>query len=365
MKTRNNILISHIGIPSDVIGSWNVLFTNLIDSDTSVFTHIISPKPIREINDVNHFIVEEPTFAVYKIGSLIKHYKKKVYWKGLKKILVKSTDSVSVVNIVDNIGILLAIDFFSKKQGFRNKIQINFFLRGFNFSKDTENIYNAIDQLILMSKSSYLDQIKNNHSIPCEVKLLRNGINSTIFYPLVESKKIELRNQLNFNNDKKYFLWVSQDRPKKGLKIILKAWGELVKNNSNLELIIIGTQNKIIGKQITWLGRKPNSDLAKYYQATDYYLFSSLCHEGQPRSLTEALKCGAKCLASNIDPISEVLHEGDLGLLVDYPNFTSSWVNAINYVLSTNVDFNKKKLDLLKLYDFDQWSKEIKMIFNE
>jgi glycosyltransferase involved in cell wall biosynthesis len=105
--------------------------------------------------------------------------------------------------------------------------------------------------------------------------------------------------------------------------------------------------------------------LAKYYQATDYYLFSTLCHEGHPLSLTEALKCGSKCLASNIDPISEVLHKGNLGLLVDYPNYVDSWVNSINYALNNDVDFNKENLDLLKLYDFNQWSEEIKLIFNE
>ena len=138
-----------------------------------------------------------------------------------------------------------------------------------------------------------------------------------------------------------------------------------MKTKPNIELIIIGTHNEVFGKQITWLERKNASKLAKYYQATDYYLFSTLCHEGHPLSLTEALKCGAKCLASNIDPVSEVLQEGDLGLLVDYPNFVSSWVNAIEHALNNDIDFNKENIDLLKLYDFDQWSNEIKMIFNE
>lgn len=365
MKTKSNVLISDIGIPSSTIGSWNVLFTNLINKDASVFTHIISPKPSKEVECIQHMIVKEPSFAVYKIGRFIKFYSKKVYWNSLKNIILKETDNVIVVNIVDNLEILLAIDFLSRKEGLRDRIHIIFFQRGFNFRGDSEKKYDAMDQLILMSHSSYLDQVKHNHAISCEVKLLRNGIDSSVFFPLEEKEKIELRKQLNFSSNKTYFLWVSQDRPKKGLRIVLKAWKELIKNNSNLELIIIGTHDEVIGQQITWLGRKANNVLAQYYQATDYYLFSSLCHEGQPRSLTEALKCGAKCLASNIDPISEVLHEGNLGLLVDYPNFVNSWVEAINYVLKTDVNFNKENLDLLKLYDFEDWSKEIKKIFND
>ena len=67
-------------------------------------------------------------------------------------------------------------------------------------------------------------------------------------------------------------------------------------------------------------------------------------------------------MISNIGPNSEVLHSGNLGLLIDKPNFINSWVEAINNVLENEIDFNKENLDLLKLYDFSQWSKEIKKI---
>ena len=43
----------------------------------------------------------------------------------------------------------------------------------------------------------------------------------------------------------------------------------------------------------------------------------------------------------------------------------SGVTNSINFALNNDVDFNKENIDLLKLYDFDQWSKEIKMIFDE
>ena len=81
MKTRKNILISHIGIPSDMIGGWNFLFTNLIKRDSSVFTHIISPKTIKKVQNINHLTLKEPTFAVHKTVRLINHYKKNFYWK--------------------------------------------------------------------------------------------------------------------------------------------------------------------------------------------------------------------------------------------------------------------------------------------
>jgi glycosyltransferase involved in cell wall biosynthesis len=152
---------------------------------------------------------------------------------------------------------------------------------------------------------------------------------------------------------------------KKGLSIVLKAWGKIIENRKDVELLIIGTHKEIKGKQITWFERRKNSDLAEYYQATNFYLFSSLCHEGHPLSLTEALKSGAKCLASDIDPISEVLHNGDLGYLVKNPHFIESWTNAIHDVLNNEVNFNKNETDLNKLYDNEKWINSFKEILNK
>ena len=149
------------------------------------------------------------------------------------------------------------------------------------------------------------------------------------------------------------------------MSIVLKAWEKITKNNNDVELLILGTHNEIKGKKITWLGRKKNEELAVYYQSTDYYLFSSLCHEGHPLSLTEALKSGAKCLASDIDPISEVLHNGDLGYLVKNPHFVENWVNAINDVLVNKINFNKNNIDLIKLYDEKDWIASFKEILNK
>ena len=77
------------------------------------------------------------------------------------------------------------------------------------------------------------------------------------------------------------------------------------------------------------------------------------------------LKSGAKCLASDIDPISEVLHNGDLGYLVKNPHFVENWVNAINDVLVNKINFNKNNIDLIKLYDEKDWIASFKEILNK
>lgn len=361
------VLISHVGIPCRSIGSWRIMITNLVNNDNLLFDYIISPKPDYYIDDVKFFSVSKYGLLSPLLEKFINHYKYKDYWNQLRKIINKKNTEKIAVNIIDNKGILLAIDYFAKKKGLRDHFHINYFLHGYNFGSGAQvgKTYNAIDTLVLLTNNSYKNQILSNHAIPCEIKLLRNGIDSKVFYPINDQDKKVLRNQLGFSTEKTYFLWISQDRPKKGLTIVLKAWRKIIKKHSNLELIIIGTHQEIKEEQVVWFERMENTRLASYYQATDYYLFSTLCHEGHPLSLTEALKCGAKCLASNIDPVSEVLHEGNLGLLVDKPNYVTSWEKAIHNVLENDINFNKENIDLLKLYDIEKWANEMKTIVNE
>ena len=363
---KKNILVSNIAIPSNEIGSWNVMLTNLIKLDNSIFDVIISPKSNSKFNDVDHLEILNRSLYNKLLSRYKREYKYLNYWVKVKSLINK--ENRIIINIIDDINLLLAINFFSKRENLRERIEIYFHLHGYKFDVNLQlrrQIYNSIDKLILLSIKSYEIQVEENHTIPCEVEILKNGISSDVFFPLAISDKKELRKKLHLKTDIKYFLWVSQDRPKKGLSIVLKAWEKITKNNNDVELLILGTHNEIKGKKITWLGRKKNEELAVYYQSTDYYLFSSLCHEGHPLSLTEALKSGAKCLASDIDPISEVLHNGDLGYLVKNPHFVENWVNAINDVLVNKINFNKNNIDLIKLYDEKDWIASFKEILNK
>lgn len=354
------ILCSHIELPSDRIGSWNIMYTKLIEDNAELFDVIISPKPTHIFEKVKQMYVNNSFFYNRLMRKFNNNYSYYNYWKKIEKFVVN--EEKIVVNVIDNINILFAIDYFSRKKKIRNKIKIIYHLHSFNFDVDVykrRRIYDAIDKLVLLSEASYFFQLKNNYTIPCEVDILYNGIDSNKFSPLSIDAKNRLRLQLKMESEIKYFLWVSQDRPKKGLFLILKAWEKANKNNENIELIIIGTKNEIKGKNIRWLGRMPNVELAQYYQAVDYYLFSSLMHEGHSLALTEALKSGAKCIASDIGPNAEVLHYGDLGMLIDKPNFVDSWVEAIERVLCEDISFNKMNLDLNIIYDSEDWKKGI------
>ncbi|WP_294950912.1 glycosyltransferase family 4 protein [Sulfurovum sp.] len=299
--------------------------------------------------------------------AFIKFYRFKVYWNALKKIL--SSEKELIVMIIDNPGLLKTVDYYARKEGVRSRIKILFFIHGYHYfmpPNELENFYGMIDDLIVLTRASYHFQLTQTHALPCEVTHIYNGVDSIKFQHVSASDKTILRQTLGLSENKIYLLWLSQDRSKKGLHIILKAWEKLIQDLPNIELLIIGTHNEIHGKQIRWLGRIPNDQLASYYQASDIYLFSTLCHEGHPMSLTEALKCGNVCIASNIDPVAEIMGTGSFGRLVDFPNMPQNWVKAISdelkkYENNSRINTYRKNIPD-KIYDLEEWCKNIEKL---
>ena len=122
---------------------------------------------------------------------------------------------------------------------------------------------------------------------------------------------------------------------------------------------MIGTKDYGPIERITFLGRIENNELPKFYQVATFFIFSTLCHEGHPLALTEALKSGCYCLVSNIDPLNEVLDNGNYGVLVDFPNNPESWLKSLNTTLEDyNTNGNKFNIPA-ELYSLDNWMNTI------
>ena len=67
MNYNRSILISHLTIPTNEIGSWNVLLTDLLKKEQFFFDNIISPLSVDKIDGVN--IAIKTTTIIQKILS--------------------------------------------------------------------------------------------------------------------------------------------------------------------------------------------------------------------------------------------------------------------------------------------------------
>jgi glycosyltransferase involved in cell wall biosynthesis len=362
---NNNILITSIGLPSTEIGSWNIMLSKLIDAKPFLFTHIICPKSDSDQSYSKYHIVQPYKIKSYKFQKIVKHYRYKNYYKVLKKIL--QNEQYVTVNIIDNINMLLSIHQLLKKDNLRKKVVLIYHLHGFDLSiNDKSLFYKSADKLFVLTNTTHQILEKEKQNLPCRIKQIYNGIDTDLFRPVPKSQQQIIKEELNFEDNITYYLWVSQDRKKKGLHVILEAWELFVEDKPNVRLLVIGTEkDKYNKKQVVFLGRILNHQLPRYYQIATFFLFSTLCHEGHPLALTEALVSGCYCLASHIEPIPEVLNNGEYGVLVEYPDNSKSWVKSLNEALvNYEKEGNQFKLPNKK-YSLKNWFNNMENLIQE
>lgn len=345
------ILVSQFPLPYDKIGSWTTLYKNYIKSQ-HLIDHIVCLKPDQYFENVKYSCVNSSFFL-----KLEKKFKKNPYLGYIEAILrIIEKNEKYIIQVVDNFGIIPHLQKVLVEKGFRSNTYVQFFYHGYSpFVKNIEQswFFDYVDEMVLLTHDSYKAHRDYYSILPTRFSVLHNGIDISKFYPLSSSDKLKKREEKGIQ-DKKIFVWCAQDRPKKGLHIILDAWKRFYKQFSNTELWVIGCEPKQPIKGVLYYGRVPNDVLPHYFQISDCYLFPTLCHEGFGLSLIEALHCGLYCIASHEGGVPEVLQYGKFGKLIEEPHFVTEWENAM-------VEFMKypKQFDPLPnhLYTTESWNK--------
>ncbi|MEY4109993.1 MAG: hypothetical protein RLZZ46_347 [Bacteroidota bacterium] len=133
---------------------------------------------------------------------------------------------------------------------------------------------------------------KNPHVIPC-------GVDTNLFRPL---DKTECRRMLNLDPSKKYILFSS-------------AFSNPVKNFELLKSAInIWGPNP---PEVLELWNKAREEVPLWMNAADLCVLTSFS-EGSPQFIKEALACNRPLLATDVGDISEVFHEVNNAIIVNF-----------------------------------------------
>jgi glycosyltransferase involved in cell wall biosynthesis len=353
------ILLSQSPLPFSEIGSWTTLYKNYLENNHKI-DFIVCPEPKNRYKEIKYSFVKR-TFW-HEVRRKFFKLKNIEYFEALEKLIVP--DEKYIIQVIDNYGMVKSLKNYLTRRGFAKQCYIQFFYHGFPpyvKSGSGEDFYEIIDEMVLLTNDSYKAHKKYINILPNHFSILHNGIDTNKFKRVSESEKRELKKQLGFQ-DKKVFVWCSQDRPKKGLHLVLEAWKRVYTIEKNIILVVIGCEPREELSGVVYLGRIPNEQLPRYYQASDCYLFPTLCQEGFGLSLIEALHCGNYCIASALGGVPEVLQHGKFGRLIENPHFVSEWVIAIKEFLEGNF----KEPDLPKeLYTMENWNKGMTVIIEE
>lgn len=188
-----------------------------------------------------------------------------------------------------------------------------------NSDKITANSNYTKDVII-----SIEDKIKDN------VEIIPMGVDTSCFNP---KHTTGLRDSFEAE-----YLILSVGRlvEKKGVKYLIMAMKDVIKEFSSAKLIIGGsgpekdnleelTEELNLRENITFVGHIKNSDLPMYYASSDIFVLPSIkVEEGDTEGLgvvlLEAMACGTPVIGSNIGGITDIIKDVKTGLLAGPEN---------------------------------------------
>jgi len=188
--------------------------------------------------------------------------------------------------------------------------------------------FNGLAQLIPQTRSierffrSYLNVS------PARIKVIGNGVNCVRFSPADAKTKLAARQRLGLPAEASVVLSVGSLVPRKGMDLLIRAWGTVLKVLPNAHFAIAGS----VGRRSTFMDAAATLDsyttdtlrlienlpdpksivlsacevenVLDYYHAADVFVFASE-REGLPNVVLEAMACGLPCLLSPYEGFPE------------------------------------------------------------
>ncbi|MBF0118437.1 MAG: glycosyltransferase family 4 protein [Desulfobacterales bacterium] len=185
--------------------------------------------------------------------------------------------------------------------------------RWYSFINMQKRVARTFSHIITVSKKAREDIVKE-FGIPIErFRVVENGIDTDIFYPIPEIPRE--KNRIIVTN--------SADIPLKGLSYLLKAVYKLSKDRK-IKLIVIGTPKENgsivklirklgIGDVVKFTGRVDNKEFVRQYAKASVAVVPSV-YEGFGFPAGEAMACAVPVVATMAGALPEVV--GDAGILV-------------------------------------------------
>ncbi|WP_411895313.1 glycosyltransferase family 4 protein [Winogradskyella sp. A2] len=362
------ILISELPLPFHKVASWTNMYHYLFHNKGHHFNHIVCPEPQTHIKTISYQFLRKTNVLDKIKNKLPSKSLYSNYLEALDKII--EPNKKYVLQIIDNSGIVIPINNHISENYNRNDFYIQYYFHGFApivSRKKGKKFLGSINELFFLTRLAYKEYLSFYDECTYKARVIHNGIDLTRFKSITVEEKQTQRSKEGFLNDETIFLWCSQDRPKKGLHIVLDAFKKVHSENSNTKLLVAGVNREISQEGVVNLKRVPNEELPKYYQMSDVYLFPTLWKEGFGIVLAEAMHCGCYIIASDQGGVREVLGDGAYGVLIEHPNLVSEWVDTMNNsILELERQGNKFRDRIPEdLYSLDNWCNVINRFIEE
>jgi glycosyltransferase involved in cell wall biosynthesis len=173
------------------------------------------------------------------------------------------------------------------------------------------------------------------------IQTIIGGVDTSIFQPAPE--KAEARHKLGLPENGMIILTAGNLVGEKGFDTVLKVVAQLSSRHPSLFYVIVGdgpdethlrhlAADLGVEDRTIFVGRKPQEELARHYQAANLYVQVSV--ETMGRTYMEAGACGIPVVAAKVGGVPSVVMDNVNGLLVNDPQDQDTIAEAIVRLLT-------------------------------
>ena len=238
-------------------------------------------------------------------------------------------------------------------------------------------IYKSTDLILTHNEFSKSEILKGNAEFSSNIYIIPHG-NYTPFINIQEDKE-KSRNQLGIPNDKKVLLFFGMIKKVKGLEVLLHALKDVIKENSDVLLLIAGKpwendfspyqqiidENNLSDYCLLHTKFIPHTDVEHYYCAADLVVlpYKKIYQSGV---LVMTLSYGKPALLSDLPPLKEVVADMVTAFMFETEN-PVSLAEKLIFILSNpekleQVRENGEKLINTK-YDWNEIGRQTKLAY--
>lgn len=180
----------------------------------------------------------------------------------------------------------------------------------------------AVDRYIAVSQGVAEGCQRELHLRPEQVVVVPNGVDTSHFYPSPE-KRLRTRQWLGLSADQPVLIYVGRLELEKGVHLAVQA---LQEQPDEAVLLIAGaghyraTLNDLaaqlgLAERVRFLGFVGHEELPDLLNAADIFVMPTLCQEGLPLSVVEAMACGLPVVATAAGGIPTAVEDNVNGVL--------------------------------------------------
>ncbi len=183
-------------------------------------------------------------------------------------------------------------------------------------------------KVIVLSQYSQQLLSQTQQSLEHVATVARGGVDIGEFSPAGD--RLTLRESLGIAQDQTLLLSVRRLVRRMGIDVLLRAVSQLRERDRSIRLVVVGDgemqltlerERDRLGLRahVAFLGRLPDVDLLRWYQAADLFVLPTVAYEGFGMVTCEALACGTPVVGTRVGATSEILEALDPDLLAATP----------------------------------------------